>query len=619
VSLTPETVPALLRRCRRQAEELDNRALAREWCESALGGAGPEARYHLNAFLGWLDELAARRTTGDAVGVAVELPLLDADASGEAFLARLEVLARDPGPEPPRGATFVAALEQGEAAALSLLLGAGLAAGAPASRPALRLDGPPGLREMRLDGASVGAAAALALISFHTGAPIPRGVVVTGAVGPGGELLPGPGLEAKVCCALRERGDGARVLVPAGGAAPPGAEPVSSVAGLARAVLGELPPGSHQSVDIEGTVALGVHLLLKAGRPRSARAALQVALDAIGQRRAAGEDPRRLRREELICRWRLGALQTHRGELSAALAMLEPARALAETLWQEQEVDPADYLGLAGTVAVLLRDTLRFDQAEALLLRTLDEQRALRQDRRARARTLGNLGELWTITGQHSRAEAALVEALEILRASYPDEAPRELCYLGNLELCRDADAAGLERFDQGLEENQAVQHGARANEAFLRHGRARALLGLGRLEEAEAEAERVLELQPIEQPYPRQLALQTRGLARLARGDHEQGRRDLRDAADPTHTPGALLGFGFATALARLSLHLLEREEREQALATAADFVARSAAYLDAFHHPGWSAGMEALIEGEELEALKEALAAAVEIFPYR
>ena len=49
-----------------------------------------------------------------------------------------------------------------------------------------------------------------------------------------------------------------------------------------------------------------------------------------------------------------------------------------------------------------------------------------------------------------------------------------------------------------------------------------------------------------------------------------------------------------------------------------AADFVARSAEYLDAHHQPGWSAGMAALITGGEHEELVSALVLAIDLFPY-
>ena len=617
-------IPLLLERCRHQAEALDNLALALAWCEQALAGADAEGRYHLGVMMAWLEQRLARRAlmAGAEPRVGeVRLPLLDADGSGQVFMATLQAVDRETRPGPRWSAAFARALELGEAAALELVLGAGLAVVAPAQRPVLRLVGPPGLHRMSLDGASAGAAAALALISAWTGLPVPSGVVVTGAVGPGGELAAVDEVEAKVRCALREVPAVGPILVPFGreeDERQPGVLQAATVGDLVGHALGKIPAGA--ALDIEGTVALGEHLYLKAGRPVAASAALAVALHGIRLRRARGEDPRRLRREELICLWRLGAVKTHQGRVTAALELLAPARALAEELWAEGEVDPADYFGLAGNLAILLRDTLRLDQAEALLLATLDQQRALRQDRRGQARTLGNLGELWTIMGKHEQAEQALNEALSALHGSYPDEVPRELCYLGNLEMSRGRAEQALAHYDQGLEQNKTVTYGAGLNEVFLRHGRARALLALGRVSDAEAEAERVLELTHEDQPYPRQLSLMTRGLARLERGKIEQGREDLLRAADPTHAGGALLRFGLATSLARLYLHLIKANEPARALAVAADFVAQAAPYLDAHHAPQWSAQMEARMAGKEpgIEELTGALVRAIERFMY-
>ena len=615
-------IPALLRRCRHQAEALGNLTLAQRWCEQAMAGADAEGRYHLRTFLAWLQARSARRAAraaaGPRVGV-VQLSLMDPDGSGQAFLATLQAVEQAPVAQPRWGAGFARALEQGEAVALDLLLRAGLPSAAPANRPILRFRGPPGLELMRVDGASAGAAAALALVSAWTGLPVPREVVVAGTVGAGGEVLPCQEIQAKVSCAVRELGAAARVLVPPRTELS-GARPVSSVAELVAEVLGELPAGSG-AVDIEGTVALGEHLYAKAGRPAAASAALTVALDAIHHQRALGDDARHLRREELTCLWRLGSIRTHQGDVTAALALLHEGRALAEQLWDEQEVEPADYFGLAGTLAVLLRDTLRHGEAEALLLRTLDEQRSLRQTRRAQARTLGNLGELWTILGEHARAEQALTEALAMVEHSYPDEVPRELCYLGNLELSRGAPDAALARYDQGLSHNLAVQYGALENEAFLRHGRARALLQLGRPEEAEQEADRVLALMPAQRPYPRQLSLQVRGVARLESKDMDAGYHDLREAADTTHVHGALLRFGVATALAVLSDRLLQAGQRTEAVQAAADFVALAAELLDAHHDPGWSTHMLQLLEGQgaDTETLAAALSRAAALFPYR
>jgi len=221
-------------------------------------------------------------------------------------------------------------------------------------------------------------------------------------------------------------------------------------------------------------------------------------------------------------------------------------------------VNPQAYLGFRGSEAVLLRDLFRYDEAEALLRETLSLQRELHQDRREIARTLGNLGELLTLRGRYPEAEAVLQEALGCLRSAYPDEVPRELCYLGNLRLRRADAGAALECYREGLSANRTVGAGAARNEAFLRYGMVRALCRLGLGESAVQQADLALELLPADEPFPRQRILEHRGLALLSLGAWDEGRVDLRHAADLTHVPRGLLRLGAASALAALARHLL-------------------------------------------------------------
>ncbi len=600
-----------LERCRRQAEALGNHALARDRASALLDGADAEVRYHVERFVRWCaGRLAAQQeSAGDFPG-RVEVPLLDRDGTGEVFLASLRVR---PAASGGMSREFFASLERAAGCAMRLVLAQGaLAASAPDAPVGIRLEGPPALGDMEPGGGSAAAGAALALVSSWTGTQVPAGTVVTGALSADGALLPVDHAEAKAACALRERPQGMVALPPgAGGPEHPRVIRPATLAELVAAVLGPLP-ASAGPVDIMGSVHRGEWLYKKAGRTAAARALLEHCLGAIRQGRADGADPRRFRREELICLWRIGSCLTHQGDEAGALSYLREAGELAELLWAEQEVAPEQYFGVAGSAAVLLRDTLKYGQAEAVLLRTLQRQRDLHQDRRQQARTMGNLGELWTFMGKFHEAEQILGEALESLQASYPDEAPRELCYLGNCALAAGDPALALQRHDRGLRENLDVEYGREANEVFLRYGRARALLALGQLSEAAAEADRVLESTSADQPFPRQLCLKVRGLCRLAGGEQEAGAADLRQAADPTHAPGALLRFGLATALAHLALHHLDAGDQEQGHLAARQFITQAAPYLDAHHDPTWS--KQALAAKDPGPPLRQ----AIKLFPY-
>jgi len=340
---------------------------------------------------------------------------------------------------------------------------------------------------------------------------------------------------------------------------------------LLEVVFGErsLEARAPGAVDIEGTVRLGVELYEKRGDFAFAAQVLQVALEAIDEARQGG-DAGALRTEELTAAWRLGSALIHQGQTTEAEAILARAGTLAETLWDAGELDPRVYLGFRGNLAVLMRDTFRPVEAEALLRENLTLQRRLRQDKREQAKTLGNLGELLTFSDRFQEAEQTLEQALELIRATYPEEVPRELCYLGNLHLRRQEPELALEIFSQGLWANRGVQHGREANEAFLRLGTVRALGQLGRHRGAVAEADRALAPLSPGRPYPGALIRKHRGVALLAAGELAAGREALLEAADVSHVRGGLLRFGVSTALGELAIHLLQTERHQDDAARA-------------------------------------------------
>ncbi len=636
---------AALAAARHQAEALGNLVRGLELIAEAYPRVEPEERLHLRRLAGWIGgrleeshapELLRERLalppplaallpssppappTSGELGVATAV-LVDADASGEAFLASLVVEpegAARPAASASAGAAL--ALERAERAVLRLLAGRGTL------RPVgyqLRWRGPPALERAAVEGASAGAAAALALFSFWSGLPVPPDLAVSAALAEDGRLLPVAAEEAKQRAALRERPRLRALLLPGSGAA--GDARVRRVATL-EVLLEEVfgpnaaPRGGRGALDVTAAVRLGVELYERRGRFAAAHEVLSSALEALeGQRRAGRITTPRS--DELLALWRAGSSLVHLGDPAGAAALLGRAAALGEELWAAGEVNPQLYLGVRGNLAVLLRDLRRFDEASALLEASLALQRQLRQDAREQARTLGNLGELWTLRGDFPRAEAALREALARLEQAYPDEVPRELCYLGNLALRRGDPGEAAELYRSGLEANREVTCGRPVNEAFLRYGLARALLASGLALEAQEQAARALAPLPRHEPYPRQLILKVRGLAELALG-RDEARATLLEAADLSFARGALARFGFSAARAELALHLLRAgaPARGEVGEQASAFAAASAELLDQLWGTGLAAQLRACLHHGDARGLTATLRAALELLAY-
>ena len=621
-------LPALdaLDQARHQAEMLGNLLRALELIDEALERADVESRHHLRRYRAWLlpqlsprhdaaaplqpdagggqpapPELAVSDAQAEPHEGAVLALLLDLDHSGEGFVARLrlqQATGLAPGPLCPDGeygADFATAVEQAGLALMRGLVrrrrfvpGAALLA-----HRRFVLQGPAAARLWVKDGSSIGAAAAVVLHSCWTDTPVPADLAITGGLDADGRVLPVGGLVAKVRAALRER-PWLRLLVPAAAGQQSGAESallanprvrrVATLEQLLEQVFGPqaLQTRAPGAVDIEDTVRLGTELYEKRASYAAAAEVLGTALEAISRARRQGS-PAAFRVDELVSLWRLGSARIHLGQTTEAMACLQRARRLGRRLWEAGELDPRSYLGLRGNLAVLLRDVYRHDEAEALLRDNLQLQRQLRQDKREQAKTLGNLGELLTFQGRLDEAASALQQALELIRAVYPDELPRELCYLGNLQLRRGEPQEARQLYRQGLEANRRVAHGRQVNESFLRHGLVRALAAMARPREALREAEQAVRSLAPGRPYPRQLILKQRGLALLALGQLEAGRAGLRQAAELTFVRGALLRFGVGTALGELARHLLQNPagdaDRPQALAAAAELARRAAA----------------------------------------
>lgn len=650
----------LLRDARYQAETLGNHVRALELARVAVGQADAEGRFHLRRFLSWLggqledhhlpqelpgrvglsDELARtvlgaarahpRPVASPTVGAATAL-LWDADRSREAFLAVFSVEPAPTGIHDPLpagcGASFAEAVAHAQTAVFRLLRDRGRFKPSSAFLEGKRftVGGPPAAGSYVKDGGSIGAAAAAVLFSSWTGTPVPVDVALTGGIDAQGRILPVGALEAKVKAALRERPTLRAVIVPAGSdptLADDRVVQVETLAELLAAVFGPavLEAFPRSALDVEGTVRLAVELYEKLNAFVAALEMFEATLVAIDARRQETGAGGLYRIEEFVSLWRAGSCLIHLGDTDGAAERLLRAQDIGAELWRGGDLAPQAYLGFRGTLAVQLRDAYRYEEAEQLLEETLQLQRELRQSKREVAKTLGNLGELWTLMGKHERAEEALSDALAAISDVYPDEVPRELCYLGNLYLRRGEVDRALAFYEKGLAANRPVEYGREANEGFLRYGLVRALVGLGRLEEAVCEADAALALLPETNPYPRQLILKHRGLARIALGEREGGDADLRAAADLAFVRGPLLRFGFSTALAELALELLDRREpgaAEEARALLAQFAAL-AAEVPGLPADKRSALAEAVAAFTDAGQIARATREVMALFPY-
>lgn len=629
---------------RRQAE-LGNRVRGLAILLGALPDAHAEERYHLRALARWIADGLSREAL-EAIAAwsglemlldlsaaaphlqpplpapgAVLVPLVDV-ASDTGFLARL-ALEPSPGGEslPPDTAASVAeALACAEHCTIHLLARRGRLSPRASGGARWRWLEPAALRRATtaVDGASLGAAAAVALFSAWAGLPVPR-LAFSGVLDRNGSLLAVEGLEVKLD-AIRREAPGLEAIVPAANLVNPirGLRTAATLEELLAMVFGpEALEERVGSLALEEEIRLGLELYEKRQSFAAAEQVLCAALDGIVRRRRT-TGPDALRGEEFLALWRAGSARVHLGDPEGALVLLEQAHRLGDALFDAGELNPQLYLGVRGNLAVLLRDLRRFDDAETLLRETLRRQRALRQDKRELARTLGNLGELLGIVGRFPEAETALEEALAHLRAVYPEEVPRELCYLGDLALRRGEPERAIARYQEGLAENRSVGFGRDANHAFLRYGQVRALSALGRPEAALRLGLSVVRVLPAHRPYPRQLLLKHLGLCELALGQETQGRRTLEAAAELLFARGALARFAFTTARGELALHLLAKGECGLARREALLFAEASHDLLDRLWRTGRAETLAALAREGDPPSLAAALHAALELLPY-
>lgn len=647
--------PRALSRAAHQAR-LGNLVHALELLSVAWPPEDAEGRYHLDRLALWLAErispsqhpsalaerlalpqkarealMRAREAEKAAIG-HVPLALLDT-GSGEAFVARLEVKRGGArlGLEPTYGESWRRAIGRVEETLWRILargliepklFGQGLRYELHCAAPL-----------EAVDGSSVAGAALLGAFSLLVGRAIPVDLMVLAELDTKGALRAVGGRATKLRTIARELPAVSRIVAPdhpeLGEESSPRAElELVEVAGaeeLLRLAFGEgalrAPP--DEAINLEANLLRGIALYEKEGAAVAAAALLQQVLALISSRRAAREDDALYRREEFLALWRTAAARSQLGDVAGALALVERTAPLASDLWRTERIDATSYLGFNGTRALVLRDTFRFEEAEALLEESLEQQRKMRVGKREMARTLGNLGELRTFSRRFAAAEEALTQALAYLEEAYVEEVPRALCYLGNLALARGDISGALERYADGLRRNQGVEIAAAINESYLRYGQLRALFRCDAFREVETLATETLSAIDPQRPYPRQMILMIRGRARLALGQREAGYEDLERSTRHEAAEGALMRFGLALGHLHRARKLIAEgaTERLEAIREACEPLRHALLSLAAYpRRDQYDAALKTLVEElpQSAEGLDQALAEILAHFPY-
>ncbi len=632
---------------------------AEELCAAQQRFVGDvEAQFHIRALFGWLASRAEEHHDVKGLHARLVLPdrwghraleqraprtagaglchgiLIDSDHSNKGFIVEL-VLHDAPGAEPAfslsMGSSFRRSIRAAQTAVLQHLLASNQLDLPRTLRRGehYTLQGPPAAETYLKEGHSMGAAAAVATVSRWCDLPVDEDLFITGGIDTSGAICAVDCLDEKVAAVLRERPHAKKVIVPrqelqdAGGVSECRISPVGTIAELLHEVFGpeQLQRSASRFTDIEGAVRKGVELYEKHNNFQAAEIVMRTALTAIDERRAGDTDAHRT--DEFTALWRLGSSLVHRGKVQEATQVFQRAEDLGSRLWDARLLSPQAYLGYRNNRAVLLRDAYQYEEASACLEATLTLQHQMRQDRRELAKTLGNLGELWSIMGTYDRAEKALHESVDHLASSYTEELPRAYCNLGNLFLRQHDARRALVYYSRGIETNQHVEYGHHVNESFLRYGMARAELALGQAADAHATAAAGLKYCSSDSSYPRQLLLTCQGLSEMRRGHFDRGEELLLEAGDLTFVEGDLLRFGLATALGYLVIEILNtaQDYDEEATKTLTRQFTKTAQTVPGLRDaPRLKDEINALLEGLPLPrpALTEKLEELIRWFPY-
>jgi tetratricopeptide (TPR) repeat protein len=546
---------------RRFATDLAGRAIAL----ADPGSLAPELRARARA-LG-IEEAVIAAAEDDAPPHAARVPLIDG-ASDEGFVRMLWVEHDPTGIAPDRPALD----ERARDAIASALARAADIAAPPREHDRFRLVAarPAALSGAVIDGESLGAAVLVSAVSLWSERPIRAGIAITGALSPSGVGRIG-GTSAKVAAAIEA--SLAAIIVPADNAREARASSDGRIEIVPVRTIDEL---------IERAVETTIVPIDPEGAVRAARAAFAEGWrgyrwPAIAERlaRTSGALPDgrpELRIETLA---RLAAARRHLGDPEGSLAVIESARAIAESA--PDAIPDAQWSLLEQQRAMTELRRFRFAEASRAA------KRAIAIARRGRLRgelikSLGCAGLVELARDRAERAALAFEEALALTLIHAPDNVARSRVYLidalGRLGRKEDARA-------QWSLASREVERGdaraRRAKDAWVRTGWGGALERMGDLDEAIA----VLDVPAVhqslhEEPLPGLLARRHLGRALALAGVASAGRGLHLLASSPlAHGRGLEPGLRSVAqvnvlieAEARLAIDRLDEDARARARA---------------------------------------------------
>ena len=412
-----------------------------------------------------------------------------------------------------------------------------------------------------LSGRSVWLAAALSYFSLWSGLQTGGKYAATGSLTPSGEEIDDPnGVAEKITACLRERPEVTKIIVlstkPIPG--PYGTDKrMVQVNSLDQAVEAVWGPDWNEKIS---PPALNVYAALDKAqytydKERNHEKALE-RFSLLGK--FFDKNTQFPARYRFVCDWRMASCHTHIGTDAEAGKLLERWVPHLETLWQQDELRTEDYVNFFASYGVHLQDQFAFSQAVEVLEKVIAQTRDIRVYQLERAKLMGTFGQVLMFHHQFDRAEQELLTAYELIE---DEEKPRECTYLGQLYiLWRYYDKART-WLDKGLALNARLILPKRRSGNAIFNGvwRARLLYEQGQYDEAIAEADTVLALNPY--VYPGCLAQKWRGLAHLAKGEHEDGLEFLRKSYTLSVDPQKTIAVVQETARIELLKHILDKQ----------------------------------------------------------
>lgn len=493
-----------------------------------------------------LARLRAVRSRPPQAGVGEILCLLvnDEDSAAVGFLRllRCQFTNFDRSPKFPQGSgpAMQSALSAAEEVAFSYLTDTYRFLPRTDAVPAFEIVGDPPYLHLReeFDGRSIGAAAALSVLSLATQTPVPIDVAVTGAL-EGMEIIRVEGVKEKVEAVLRERPDVTRLFIPQGNKDDLSPELLAKVECVQRFdELVEKVFGNRLAMRLRKK-------LLDFGKPiQNAQEAYDrqeysQALRGFRAVRKCLPESSEFDLYRYICLWRIASIGTHRGDVRVAQS-LPTVLARVDELWQDKDLSSPQCLNVHVTSAVQLTDLYRYQEVEKELLDNPVTRAGLLEDKFAEVKRLNSLGQLYLFWHRLPQAEAAFLAAGRLLE-TLPDPGrkqrslPRYHTYLMRLYTETKDFSKAVEHHTRGAALITQLDRGGGPDELFLRTYGSRLFYRQGDYVQSIAEAERAVEIARTQQQvYPACIARRHQGLSLLGLGKEAEGQAILRAEKEP-------------------------------------------------------------------------------------